>query len=84
MSKKSEIQKIVRAKVKVEHHLTHDESMHLRNVVRGGLMMKVVPDDVTEKLVEHGHIIQVLGGLKATDQGQLYDMIYHPSKNQGK
>lgn len=72
--KKKYIKKVVRAQH--ENPLSHEEAMHLRNIVRGGLMRKYTPDHVEDRLLESGHIRRAVGGLMPTRNGEIYDAAY--------
>lgn len=52
--------------------LTPAEAEALREVARGGLMQKVIPDHLRDRLIELKYIEQKLGGLVATAKGKLY------------
>ena len=44
----------------------------LREVARPGLFKRKIPADAREKLIELGYVEQRLGGLVATEKGNLY------------
>lgn len=48
------------------------EEKVLRDVAAGGLMQKIIPADIQERLIDLGYIEQKLGGLAATPKGILY------------
>jgi hypothetical protein len=55
-----------------QNNLTPDEEEALREVARGGLLQKIIPADIEDRLIKYGHIEQKLGGLVATTKGKLY------------
>lgn len=46
--------------------LSDEEIKHLQNITFGGLMRTIVPSHVEEKLLAHGFIRRVTGGLLPT------------------
>lgn len=55
----------------MSYSLTRAELESLKEVARGGLMQKRIPDADAEKLMQLGLIEQKLGGLAATAKGIL-------------
>ena len=58
--------------MKKENDLTDADAKALREVARGGLMQKVIPDDRRDRLIKLKYIEQKLGGLAATAKGKRY------------
>ena len=58
-----------------QNKLTSAEAAALREVASGGLMQKVIPADIRDRLIKMGYIEQKLGGLAATTKGKLYNAI---------
>jgi hypothetical protein len=54
--------------------LTSEEEAALCEVARGGLMQKVIPLEIKDRLVKLGYIEQKFGGLVATSKGKLWAM----------
>jgi len=61
-----------------KNKLTSAEEEALREVARGGLMQKVIPAEIEDRLIKLGYIEQKLGGLVATAEGQLWVMKHRP------
>lgn len=55
-----------------QNNLTPDEEEALREVARGGLLQKIIPADIEDRLIKYGYIEQKLGGLVATTKGKLH------------
>lgn len=56
--------------------LTSRHAEHLTDMVKGGLMRKVLPHDVEEHFLKHGYIQKATGGMMATDAGQYALMLW--------
>lgn len=56
--------------------LTPAEAEALREVAHGGLMQKVIPDHLRDRLIELKYIEQRLGGLVATAKGKFHVAAY--------
>lgn len=50
-------------------NLTDEHILHLDNIANGGLLRKVIPENVEKHLLKHGFIQKVAGGLMATHSG---------------
>lgn len=56
--------------------MSEDEERELCSIVRGNLLRSSTPKEIEASLIKKGLIIQVLGGLKATKEGELLALAY--------
>jgi len=57
--------------------LSEEHVAHLQNLVSGGLMRTITPDDVAQHFLQTGYARQATGGLMATDAGHKALMMYN-------
>jgi len=53
---------------------THAE--HMDNIINGGLMRKITPDDIKEHLLKQNYIRHTIGGLVPTNAGHYAFMMW--------
>lgn len=49
--------------------INEDSADHLDNIINGGLMRKITPDDIASQFLDSGYIRRATGGYVPTKEG---------------